>query len=246
MIRSILAALAAAIIAFFASTSALAATAAELGACKEAVDPIDCYLTLKQACVGDDQDCIQTVDLAWAQWRADAAEAKLAVAAKPASVPEPVPVIRPMPPAFPVGGVQAPEMMDPPLRAFSYNPLGLVRWLQCDHCATIQLDRGRTYTVAGPEGIVPVIDRFGRVRTVVGNFNGDDRVSEVEMSGTPVTWSGEGTIWLIGTPGASSNFVLREVTESRPGYWLVDSGEITRRIFGDLPGPQELSVPPSF
>jgi len=237
---SIIATLTAIVAAVLFSSTANAATADQLAACKTATDPTDCFLTLKQACPADDADCIRDIDLAWALQRAEAAEAKVQTAKPRVETRDGLPTITN---AFPVGGLPAPEFADPPLQAFSAEPAG---WVTCSHCAQVHLNQGRTYMILGNEGPVPVIDRYSRVRTVVGNFDGDGRITSVEVAGTPVTWPDQEYIYLVGRPGVRTEFKVQEVMENRPGYWLLGPNRTGLFIAGSRSSPQRLTIPPVY
>lgn len=144
--------------------------------------------------------------------------------------------------AYPVGGVPAPELRDPPLRAYAYPPMKASEWNQCGYCATVPAKIEKKYVVYGPQGIVDVLNSYGQPNNVVGNIQkSDGRVSLVEASGIPITFDGQTTIWLVGTPGMVIKVTFQEVEESRPDYWIEKPARRhVRKIFGDQRGPQPL------
>lgn len=154
--------------------------------------------------------------------------------------PTPLPVSAPaQPPAlvYPVGGLTAPELLDPPLRAYTYKPAG------CEtSCVEVRVDSGTVWVVTGPEGVVPVVDRFGRINTVLVDLDGDGRLSPVEMAGTPATVHGNTVFYLKKDPAVPMRMVFQklEPDSSRLGYWRKAASGLRSR--GVIPGQDRLDT----
>jgi hypothetical protein len=250
---------------FLTTTPAMAATAAELTACKTESEPAGCFAGLKQACDTNDETCVNNIELARACWQAEDAVAKIAAAeakakqlaeelaavkAAPAPAPAaPAPMPAAAPAAVPVYSVlelTAPETMDPPLRAYIYPPLSPTEWEACWECAVVKLDTAKAYVVYGERpGPVPVFVAEGILApTIHGNFDQNSHLDATEIGiGASAVPRGTMFLYLRGRNGVLSTFRVQAVSDvDRKGYWIV-VGESQQSISGDIKGPQnDLSV----
>jgi hypothetical protein len=253
---------------FLTTTPAMAATAAELTACKTESEPAGCFAGLKQACDTNDETCVNNIELARACWQAEDAVAKIAAAeakakqlaeelaavkAAPApapAAPAPMPAAAPAAvPVYPVLELTAPETTDPPLRAYSYKPAGCGVTLPCAKIeAPKALTEGARYIVSSPEGPIPVVDRLGRVAPpAIVDFDADGSISPTEMAGMPATFPNQSAIYLVGSRSDTVKVVFDRMVASpgRLGYWEVDRATPCRRnrtVFPTVGNVHEMEV----
>jgi hypothetical protein len=218
------------LVVFFAfAPTARAATRSELEACKSASDPTDCFLTLKQACAVGDEDCINSIDLVWARWQAEAEHAEaerlrrqLEAAEKPAQTSASSPPTEPAPPSSSEAGGNEGETRVPPGLPFGAMPVGMTMayrpdflMAHCSQCVRLRTD-GQMLLLRLDDEPVPIVYGRGRSQTVLVDYgDGTFRLEAVVPAGLT------GDIYIMGSMGgAVVSWTVLQPDLLRPGVYV--------------------------